>query len=87
MSKTSRPSVLAVILLCASAIPGIMAQIASPGNIQSANAGNGNGNGNCHVSDFELPHDLLDATADANFPGPPKILAWSAALQLVGCMP
>lgn len=74
-------SLLAVTLLCASVVPGITAQIASPGNIQNANAGNG-GNGGpeqsasskkCHVSDFELPQELLDATAGANFPGPPHI--------------
>ena len=69
-----------------------MAQVATPGNIQNANNGNG-GNGNsekCHVSDFELPQDLLDATADANFPGPPQIFGlvagitagWDPALKL-----
>ena len=93
MSTTSRPFVLAVILLCASAIPGITAKVASPGNIQNANNGNSNGNGNsdkCHVSDFGLPQELLNATAGANFPGPPQIFGlvggitagWDPALKL-----
>ena len=70
MCNRPNTSLLVVIFVCCiSALSSVAsAQVASPSNIQNANAG-GNGNSEqsasskeCHVTDFELPQELLAGT-------------------------